>query len=214
MADAEKKSEDKTTKESKTVQLQSLLKTAKGTEIDEKWVKDRSDEELAHLITTLARELESRVTKDTSKVSQDEAPTFEFEAELFEKVQDFKRVPKGASKGEGKEGKPLRLVLLSFRATHKPMGLEILDDVTIGRGLLDGTRADIDLDDYDGEELGISRRHAKISLTEAGPRLMDLGSTNGTYCNGTRLGKGMSQVIKDGDTISLGALHLKVKMVD
>ena len=40
------------------------------------------------------------------------------------------------------------------------------------------------------EDTSVSRRHAEIRRTSKGLRLRDLGSTNGTFLNGTRLGPG------------------------
>src|SRR5687767_3099141 len=67
------------------------------------------------------------------------------------------------------------------------------DTTVIGRG----TQADIHVVDD-----GISRRHAEI--VHAGDRILvrDLGSTNGTYCNGDKIGE---HALKDGDKIQVGS---------
>jgi diguanylate cyclase (GGDEF)-like protein len=49
---------------------------------------------------------------------------------------------------------------------------------------------------------GISREHAMISREPAGIVLEDLGSTNGTYCNGNRVQR---QALAEGDKILLGS---------
>ena len=41
----------------------------------------------------------------------------------------------------------------------------------------------------------------------------DLGSTNGTYVNSSKVRVGAPQAIKDNDTLSLGNLDFKVKIV-
>jgi len=51
----------------------------------------------------------------------------------------------------------------------------------------------------DGE---VSRKHAKLTSKGAGYVLEDLGSTNGTFVNGTRLS--MPVALKPGDTVSFG----------
>ena len=48
----------------------------------------------------------------------------------------------------------------------------------------------------------ISRRHARMELRGAAYVIQDLGSTNGTFINGTRI-SGM-QVLNAGDTVSFG----------
>jgi hypothetical protein len=64
--------------------------------------------------------------------------------------------------------------------------------VVIGRG----TEADVQLPDT-----GVSRRHAQV----AGNRLTDLGSTNGTRLNGTRV---TEAELVDGDRITLGSTEI------
>lgn len=65
----------------------------------------------------------------------------------------------------------------------------------IGRG----AEADLRLDDP-----GISRRHAEIVLSDP-PRITDLGSTNGTYVDGERVG---SAELYDGIKLGLGSVTL------
>ncbi len=53
------------------------------------------------------------------------------------------------------------------------------------------------------EDDGVSRKHCRIALTaEGGYQLSDLGSTNGTFLNGTRVDCAM---LSDGDKIQIGA---------
>ena len=64
--------------------------------------------------------------------------------------------------------------------------------------------ADVVLDDP-----GISRQHSEIRVTSDGPHLRstirDLGSTNGTFVNGERVG---SQHLADGDRVTVGRTAL------
>ena len=48
----------------------------------------------------------------------------------------------------------------------------------------------------------VSGRHCRLSVTEAGYRLEDLNSTNGTYVNGVRIDRPL--VVTRGDVITLG----------
>jgi diguanylate cyclase len=75
----------------------------------------------------------------------------------------------------------------------------ILSDVPIevGRGSNAGLVLDAD---------SVSRRHARIEPMGAGHRLIDLGSTNGTYVNGSRV---KEHVLKDGDRVQIGKALLK-----
>ena len=48
----------------------------------------------------------------------------------------------------------------------------------------------------------VSRRHARLILEEGGYILEDLGSTNGTFIRGQRLGAPL--VLRPGETITIG----------
>lgn len=47
----------------------------------------------------------------------------------------------------------------------------------------------------------VSRYHARLTPTPGGVMLEDLGSKNGTHCNGQRLGS--SQILQDGDLVQI-----------
>jgi hypothetical protein len=77
----------------------------------------------------------------------------------------------------------------------------LLGPVTVvGRG----EDVDVVLDDP-----GVSRRHAEIRVTTDGPRLVahlrDLGSTNGTFVDGSRV---TGAVLSDGNGITMGRTRL------
>lgn len=52
----------------------------------------------------------------------------------------------------------------------------------------------------------ISRRHARISTTSNGVLLEDLGSKNGTHCNGVRVDEPV--LLQDGDNIQLAVAQI------
>ena len=85
------------------------------------------------------------------------------------------------------------------------------NEFTLGR-VSDGQpiMPDIDLSAYQAYAGGVSRLHAV--LKRIGPRIiiMDLGSANGTYLNGRRLGPNLEQSINHGDIISLGKLKIQI----
>jgi len=60
------------------------------------------------------------------------------------------------------------------------------------------TDADIWVDDD-----GVSRKHAKIVSEKDVVTLVDMGSRNGTYCNGDRV---TTKVLQDGDKIQIGSI--------
>jgi pSer/pThr/pTyr-binding forkhead associated (FHA) protein len=62
------------------------------------------------------------------------------------------------------------------------------------------------------DDASVSRRHAELRATAAGWRLRDLGSTNGTFLNGTRLGPG-EWPVRVHDIIRFGNLTLVVDLI-
>jgi pSer/pThr/pTyr-binding forkhead associated (FHA) protein len=52
----------------------------------------------------------------------------------------------------------------------------------------------------------VSRRHARIAVTGAGASIEDLGSKNGTYVNGVRVGG--SRPLADGDELRIGSVRM------
>lgn len=70
-----------------------------------------------------------------------------------------------------------------------------------------GRQGDISL-----EDTRVSRRHAQIKMDSGGVFLEDIGSTNGTSLNGSRLNSGESRPVSSGDKISLGGLELTFSM--
>src|SRR5439155_1018932 len=57
----------------------------------------------------------------------------------------------------------------------------------------------------------ISRRHAELSLTDGGVRVKDVGSSNGTFLNGARIGEATAT---ENDVITFGKVAFHVKNVD
>jgi pSer/pThr/pTyr-binding forkhead associated (FHA) protein len=67
----------------------------------------------------------------------------------------------------------------------------------------------IDLNDYQGYALGVSRKHAQIEKLEDEYLLMDLGSSNGTFLNGDRLSPYKPYILNHGDKIMIGQLAVR-----
>lgn len=57
-----------------------------------------------------------------------------------------------------------------------------------------------------------SRRHAMITLDGDNLTLEDLGSTNGTSLNGTKLSQGSPQPLKAGDSVQFAGFEMKLSM--
>jgi pSer/pThr/pTyr-binding forkhead associated (FHA) protein len=106
-----------------------------------------------------------------------------------------------------------RLVIEKGRSSGKQFMLSDTE-AQIGRWDADGgIFPDIDLD-TDDPEAKVSRRHARITLSNGQYFLEDLGSTNGTFINrGKRLHPGQRQALCDGDEIIVGKTFLRFHIV-
>src|SRR6185503_17992729 len=59
----------------------------------------------------------------------------------------------------------------------------------------------------------ISRRHAELQVDEHGVQIRDLGSSNGTFHNGARLGDGQPTRVNAGDTLTFGKVAFKLQPI-
>ncbi len=74
-----------------------------------------------------------------------------------------------------------------------------------------GAMPDVDMTPYAGYRMGVSRRHAAIRRSDGSKLdLWDLGSSNGTFLNGTRLIAHRPNRLHDGDEIRLGQMVIRV----
>lgn len=71
---------------------------------------------------------------------------------------------------------------------------------------------DVDLSSHNAYVNGVSRLHAAIKLVKNQVVIVDLGSSNGTYLNGTRLSPYIETPIVHGDIIYLGKLKIQILM--
>ena len=85
-----------------------------------------------------------------------------------------------------------------------------LDMILGRRDPTTGATPDVDLTPYAGYRMGVSRKHASLKLAENQLNLWDLGSSNGTFLNGTRLSPHRPYVVRDGDEIRLGQMILRL----
>lgn len=58
-------------------------------------------------------------------------------------------------------------------------------------------------------EKRVSSKHARIEKSAGGYKIVDLGSTNGTFLNDRRLEAQTPTALKNGDLISIGLFHLR-----
>jgi two-component system, cell cycle response regulator len=93
------------------------------------------------------------------------------------------------------EQRALLLVLSGTRLGHRL----VLGDAPIDIGRGSGAQLILDAD-------SVSRKHARIERFGGGHKIVDQGSTNGTYVNGVRI---KEHILKDGDRIGIGKALLK-----
>lgn len=82
-------------------------------------------------------------------------------------------------------------------------------DLVLGRAVGDVT-PDVDLTPYEAQELGVSRRHVKLTRESATVMVQDLGSANGTFLNGQKLVPYQPRVLRNEDELVLGGLAVRV----
>jgi pSer/pThr/pTyr-binding forkhead associated (FHA) protein len=104
------------------------------------------------------------------------------------------------------------LVKFGEPAPRLTIGLDIYADIVLGRGAGGPDSPDIDLTNLDALDLGVSRRHAMIRPTQNRMYLIDLSSTNGSFVNAVPVGRGMAQVLRHGDAISLARLSFIIEI--
>jgi putative nucleotidyltransferase with HDIG domain len=63
------------------------------------------------------------------------------------------------------------------------------------------------------DDSSVSRRHAEVRNSDDGWRVRDLGSTNGTFVNGVRLGNA-ERAVKPRDVIQFGKVAVAVELVE
>lgn len=176
--------------------------------LDHHWLQTKSRAELADLLVEISLELKRRLEDETGSKHLPllEEPVFPDVSPA--EVSTFRRLPNTAG-----EAGIWRIVLVSVDPALEPLGLDITGDVSIGRSTAN-TAVDLDLTPYRAEEYGISRQHAILRPGDACLMLFDLGSINGTFCNGERAKLGHHLDVCDGDVITLGAAHFKVLVID
>jgi hypothetical protein len=104
-----------------------------------------------------------------------------------------------------------RKLLLHVRGYDTPVVVPLNDRLLVGRyDPQTDSAPDVDLEEYDGKQMGVSRRHAVIEVGEDGLKVMDLGSANSTYINGQRLIAHQERILRDGDELRLGQLVMRV----
>jgi hypothetical protein len=94
-----------------------------------------------------------------------------------------------------------RLLVVASPELEAGATIQLSAPIVVGRDAASGIR--LDRDEF------ASSRHARIEPRPDGAWVDDLGSTNGTFVNGSKLKKG--RIAKVGDVIKIGATELQVQ---
>lgn len=96
-------------------------------------------------------------------------------------------------------------------SSRRRVKMVIADRIRIGRtDDLSGYLPELNLSDDDGAEMGVSRMHAIIQVSNQGLVLIDLSSTNGTLLNNSPLSPQLPYPLKNGDEIRFGDLLVHI----
>jgi hypothetical protein len=84
----------------------------------------------------------------------------------------------------------------------------------LGRSGSDNSiQPDLCLSAFEAGKQTVSRLHAALFISDwGGIKVMDLGSTNGTFLNGARIPPHQPRILRDGDEIRLGLVKIVVKL--
>lgn len=99
-------------------------------------------------------------------------------------------------------------IRLKLPATGKEISTEGRAEIVIGRAYKDA-KPDIDLGPYGGSQAGVSRLHSRLMRQGDDWSVEDLGSTNGTFVNGTKVAPHQKKRVKSGDIIRCGQIELQ-----
>ncbi len=101
-------------------------------------------------------------------------------------------------------------IVLYVAGEIRPLIIRGKSEIILGRKSGESDTTTVDMTQFRGHLLGVSRRHARIKLSDDGYLLEDLNSTNGTWLNERRVVGSSSYVVTNGDQIRLGQLVLYI----
>jgi hypothetical protein len=178
--------------------------------LNPEWLKNRKKEELVEIVIDLTTEIANKMTSQMASVPT-QLQKLEFVPVKVQSVDSFQRLPVKAETALLEDTK--KVILVVPESNQKPIGIEIVRSIVLGRGK-DADNIDLDLSDYDAGGLGVSRRHAILQTIANVLYVADTGSTNGTYLNGKRLKMGEPKRVDNDAIISLGGFHFKVIIIE
>jgi len=107
---------------------------------------------------------------------------------------------------------PTNGIAVYFAGTTKPVEILVEKEFVIGRKVVETGSSEtfLDLSDFDGFRMGLSRRHAMVRRAESNYEIIDLSSTNGTWLNDERLVPYTPYSLPSGSQLRLSRIQLFV----
>ena len=99
-------------------------------------------------------------------------------------------------------------VLLKLTESGQQIATNDQSELLIGRAHKN-MMPDINLTPHGGTKAGVSRRHSRLFRKDDQWYLEDLGSTNGTFVNGSRIEPNKAVSVKEGDKLRFGQIELE-----
>ena len=135
--------------------------------------------------------------------------------EKLETIPVSDLIPPVERPSTGTEDLRFGTVALHVMGEKSPIIVDAQDaPIILGRNVFGEDAPTIDLTNYHGRLLGVSRHHAAIHMTDDGYTLEDLNSSNGTWLNDVRLFSNRPVPLRNGDMLRLGQLVLFVHFQD
>ena len=107
-------------------------------------------------------------------------------------------------------GSSLKLIL---EDTGEELSFPEKEEILVGReDPVEAVFPDIDTTPYNGEEDGVSRKHARIFQQGDAYYIEDLNSVNSTFLNKTKLEPRTPSPLIDGDELMLGRLKFRISL--
>jgi len=106
---------------------------------------------------------------------------------------------------------PANGIAVYFAGTTKPVVIRTDKEFVIGRRVTVTSEAMLDLSEFDGFKMGLSRRHVMIRQAKTGGyEVIDLSSTNGSWLNDERLVPYTPYPMPSGSQLRLSRMRLFV----
>jgi len=102
-------------------------------------------------------------------------------------------------------------VTLKLTSSGQQISTDGDDELVIGRAHKNSV-PDIDLAPHGGTKAGVSRKHSRLLREDNQWFIEDLGSTNGTFVNGTKISPHQKTALKKGDKLRFGQIELEFSL--